>query len=172
MTRILGIDPGIRGALGLIDTLDWSLAIVDMGNEPGIAGRNSVSATLTARSIRAAAPDYTFIESVHSSPQQGVASAFAFGRGLGILEGAAAAASILEKPRPQEWKAATKTPKDKNQARARAIQLFPNHAQLFARVKDDGRAEAALIALYGAARLQLVPPRPLILVEFPTCVIE
>lgn len=171
MTRILGIDPGINGALSLLDTDTWSLAITDMPKEPGIAGRTSVSATLTSRVIRATAADYAFIENVHSSPQMGVASAFAFGRGLGILEGAAAATAVLEKPRPQDWKAATKTPKDKNQARARAIQLFPNHAHLFARVKDDGRAESALICIYGAARLQLVPPRPLIIVEFPTCVI-
>lgn len=169
MTKILGVDPGIHGALSLIDTSVWSLAIIDMPFEPGVGGKNSVSATRTAQFIRAAAPDYSFIESVFSSPQMGVVSSFAFGRSLGILEGACASTSILEKPRPQEWKTSTKTPKDKNQARARAMQLFPRHAELFARVKDDGRAESALIALYGALRIQQVPPRPLSFVEFPTC---
>lgn len=167
--RILGVDPGIHGALALIDTDEWFLAITDMPKEPGVGGKNSVSATLTSRLIRAAGSDYSFIESVFSSPQMGVVSAFAFGRARGILEGACAATSALELPRPQEWKASTKTPKDKNQARSRAIQLFPQHAHLFARVKDDGRAEAALIALYGALRLQQVPPGPLAYVEFPTC---
>ncbi len=169
MTKVLGVDPGINGALALIDTDVWSLAIIDMPREPGVGGKNSVSATMTSRIIRASEADYAFIESVYSSPQMGVVSAFAFGRSLGILEGACAATAILEKPRPQEWKASTKTPKDKNQARARAIQLFPRHAELFARVKDDGRAESALIALYGVLRIQQVPPRPLSFVEFPTC---
>ena len=34
-------------------------------------------------------------------------------------------------------------------ARAKAIARWPAHANLFARVKDDGRAEAALIGLAG-----------------------
>jgi crossover junction endodeoxyribonuclease RuvC len=50
---------------------------------------------------------------------------------------------------PQTWKKALGVPADKNAARARACQLFPNMASKFARVKDDGRAEAALIALFG-----------------------
>jgi crossover junction endodeoxyribonuclease RuvC len=38
---------------------------------------------------------------------------------------------------------------DKDAARGVAIQRFPAMAGAFARKKDDGRAEAALIALYG-----------------------
>jgi crossover junction endodeoxyribonuclease RuvC len=34
----------------------------------------------------------------------------------------------------------------KNASREKAIELFPQYADLFARVKDDGRAEAALMA--------------------------
>ena len=41
----------------------------------------------------------------------------------------------------------------KDQSRALASNLFPQSAYLFKRVKDDGRAEAALIAYYGAAKL-------------------
>jgi hypothetical protein len=36
----------------------------------------------------------------------------------------------------------------KDAARKRACQLFPQVAGLFSRVKDDGRAEAALLAYY------------------------
>jgi crossover junction endodeoxyribonuclease RuvC len=44
---------------------------------------------------------------------------------------------------------------DKDTARTRAIELWPSHAQLFARKKDHGRAEAALIArwLYEQSRV-------------------
>ncbi|MBC7907617.1 MAG: hypothetical protein H7Y60_12860 [Rhodospirillaceae bacterium] len=41
-------------------------------------------------------------------------------------------------------------PADKDGARARASQLLPAHAGLWCRAKYDGRAEAALIAYYGA----------------------
>lgn len=58
-------------------------------------------------------------------------------------------------------------PRDKNQARARAMALFPAAAKLFARVKDDGRADASLIAFHGLLILKLAPPRPLALAAFP-----
>jgi len=38
---------------------------------------------------------------------------------------------------------------DKEPARQRALQLFPNAHTMFARKKDHGRAEAAFIALAG-----------------------
>ncbi len=39
---------------------------------------------------------------------------------------------------------------DKDASRAMACRLFPRHSALFARKKDDGRSEAALLAMYGA----------------------
>jgi crossover junction endodeoxyribonuclease RuvC len=40
----------------------------------------------------------------------------------------------------------------KDAARSNAIRRWPAKADLFARVKDDGRAEAALIGLAGLMR--------------------
>lgn len=168
MTRVLGCDPGVNGALALIDTADWTIAITDMPREPGKGGKNAVSPVGVNHILNATNPDYFFIEDVWSSPQMGVVSAFSFGRSLGILEGAGAGRSILTKVRPQDWKAATKTPKDKNEARRRAMQVFPCAYDLFARVKDDGRAEAALLCFYGLLSIKLMPPQPLALVEFPS----
>lgn len=169
MSRIIGIDPGKTGAMALIDTEAWTIAILDMPQEPGTGGKVAVSPAGVARAMDAAAPDYSVIEDVTSSPQQGVVSAFNFGRSLGILEGACSSRSILTKVRPQVWKTATRTPKDKTEARRRAMQLFPCAYDLFARVKDDGRAEAALIAFWGLlSLLKTPPPRPLKLVPFPS----
>jgi crossover junction endodeoxyribonuclease RuvC len=54
------------------------------------------------------------------------------------------------------WKKALKIKgtgaEGKNASRVAASQLFPEHAELFSRVKDDGVAEAALIAWYGATQ--------------------
>ena len=54
---------------------------------------------------------------------------------------------------PASWKKHFKLSKDKGVSRATASQRFPQNAELFKRVKDDGRAEAALIALYGYEKL-------------------
>jgi crossover junction endodeoxyribonuclease RuvC len=40
----------------------------------------------------------------------------------------------------------------KDAARSEAIRRWPHRAELFARVKDDGRAEAALIGVAGLSR--------------------
>jgi hypothetical protein len=41
------------------------------------------------------------------------------------------------------------TIKSKDAARSEAIRRWPDHAAPFARVKDDGRAESALIGIAG-----------------------
>jgi crossover junction endodeoxyribonuclease RuvC len=51
---------------------------------------------------------------------------------------------------PQVWRKVAKVRGGKDASRMRACELFPRDAALFARVKDDGRAEAALIAWAGA----------------------
>ena len=48
-----------------------------------------------------------------------------------------------------------KLSRDKGVSRSRASQRSPEAADRFTRVKDEGRAEAALIALYGAERILL-----------------
>lgn len=47
------------------------------------------------------------------------------------------------------WKRALNAPADKQACRRKAQEVFPRWAQHFARARDDGRAESALIAFYG-----------------------
>jgi len=107
-----------------------------------------------ARLVDAAGPiDHAFIEAVGAMPGQGVSSVFAFGKVFGLLLGILAANFIPHTlVPPVRWKRALGVPADKDGARARASQLLPTHAGLWTRAKDDGRAEAALIALYGATK--------------------
>jgi crossover junction endodeoxyribonuclease RuvC len=75
---------------------------------------------------------------------------FAFGRAAGLLEGALAGLGIpVTLVTPQEWQKGMRVIGGKDGARARAAELWPGQAGLFARVKDDGRADAALMASYG-----------------------
>jgi crossover junction endodeoxyribonuclease RuvC len=79
---------------------------------------------------------------------------FAFGRARGVIEGVLAACGLPCKfITPACWKRAVGlTLASKDAARSEAIRRWPGHAALFARVKDDGRAEAALIAIAGLTR--------------------
>lgn len=105
---------------------------------------------------------HVFIERVSSSPQMGVASSFKFGRSYGGVEGVIAAlAWSVEYITPAKWKRALGVPADKQDARARACQLMPQDAGLWTpqrgvanQAECSGRAEAALIALYGLRSFQ------------------
>ena len=169
--KVLGCDPGAQGAFALIDTEACTIALIDMPKEAGTKNREATSAAGVAAILRAAQPDAVFIEEVHSSPQMGVASAFSFGKALGIVHGAAYGRDVMLTPvRPQEWKAKTLTPKDKKQATTRATQLFPSARAAFYGPRGgayDGRAEAAILAFYGCLFFKQVPTKPLQLIEFP-----
>jgi len=96
------------------------------------------------------APDECWIEEVHAMPKQGVSSSFKFGTAFGVVQGIAAARLLpIRFVSPHHWKAGLRLPKGKDAARGIASQQWPAMSSEFARVKDDGRAEAALIALYG-----------------------
>lgn len=153
--RVVGIDPGIHGAFALVDD-GILVAVEDMPVIPEIVSkkvRNKPNPALMADILRrweASGPLIIYIEKVGPTPKDGVVGAFSFGKGAGLLEGVAAGMGLpFTLVTPQTWKKAMGAPADKNAARARACQLFPSHAAQFARVKDDGRAESALLALYG-----------------------
>ncbi len=98
--------------------------------------------------------DHAIIESAAAMPKQGVASMFKFGFVCGGLRGLVAAHFIpVTYVTPKKWKGALSVPKAKDGARARASELLPAYSHLWQRVRDDGRAEATMIALYGARLL-------------------
>jgi len=159
--RVLGIDPGLKGAVACIDTTDWTLSILDMPLEAAAKGKNAVSAKGVIDAVRLARPDHAVVELVHSSPQMGTTSAYNFGEGYGVVRTAILAHDVsLWLVRPTDWKGAMKCPKDKKQATTRASQLFPSAHSLFYGPRGgafDGRAEASMLALYGCLLLKITP---------------
>lgn len=147
---ILGIDPGAHGAIALLDDGGAVVALHDMPTIEVVSGskkRTRVSFQVLANVVRKSVADRAVIERVGSMPGQGVASSFAFGYAAGGIEGVFAALNIpIELVSPVTWKRELRLPADKGMARQVATRLWPAHAASFARVRDDGRAEAALIA--------------------------
>lgn len=158
MPTILGIDPGAYGALVLLHD-DDSLDVIDTPTikvQVGAKLRSRIDCYALAQALALRKrPALAVIEALHSRPQQSAQSQFALGHAVGIVEMAIAS---LQTPThfvlPQVWQKAMGVSSDptgntKGSSRARAAALFPNQAHLFSRVKDDGRADAALMALYG-----------------------
>ena len=154
MRLIIGVDPGTSGALAVVDLDTLALHVVE--DMPVVAGR--VTPALLANFVREVGWEDVYgvaVEFVRSSPQMGVTSAFSFGYAFGVAVGFFAAHWPCAEIVPTLWKPTYHlTGKDKEASRAAAIGLWPASAGLFKRVKDDGRAEAALIARYYALTLR------------------
>lgn len=149
---IIGIDVGIRGAIALLDG-DRLISVHDMPTLTKVVGGRKKT-RIDARALYEIVADQNinsaFVEIVTARPNQGVSSMFAFGQASGIAEGVCASVTPdVTGVRPQTWKKHFKLGSDKGQSRLLASHLFAEHADRFKRVKDDGRAEAALIGLWG-----------------------
>lgn len=143
----MGIDPGISGAVAFYFTEAPSRVAVD--DVPVVGGE--INAPELARLIRIHRPSLAVIERVSAMPGQGVVSMFNFGRSYGDVRGVVGAMDVpLHFVTPGKWKKHFGLSSDKEQSRLRAVRLFPACAESFKLKKHDGRAEAALIALYGA----------------------
>ena len=151
---ILGIDPGASGGIAFFSMQRGLLSIFDMPTvevKRGGKNKREVSAAMLNAIIGARDIDAAFVEKVGAMPGQGVSSMFQFGRSVGMIEGVLAALEIpTNYVTPQGWQKAVGARGGKDASRARAAELFPAYAANFTRKKDDGRADAALIAWYGA----------------------
>lgn len=152
--RILGVDPGASGALVVLNTANDKLTVYDMPTVEIKRGTRMVKQVSPQMIVDILLPhqiSYVFCERVGAMPGQGVSSMFAFGRAAGVVEGVMAGLALpFTLITPQEWQKAMRVVGGKDGSRQRAAQLWPAQAGEFARKKDDGRADAALIAAYGA----------------------
>jgi crossover junction endodeoxyribonuclease RuvC len=150
--KILGIDPGIRGALAIVEIANGVMPqLIDVLDVPviGAGAKERVNSMLVWDWLAQHVFEHALIERAGSMPGQGIASTFKFARAVGALETVIACRdipySIIE---PAVWKKFHHLRGvDKEASRQRALQLFPNARTWFARKLDHQRAEAALIAL-------------------------
>jgi crossover junction endodeoxyribonuclease RuvC len=156
---ILGVDPGYTGALCLIDPgaggagrivtmKDMPLAQVKERNEIDVGELNRW-VDFHSREIR-----FAVIEKVGPRPGESPDRVFRFGYGAGVIHGICAGnwTSVFF-VQPAVWKSLMNVTSDKDTSLELARKSFPDDEQLFRRQKDHGRAEAALLAKFGAERL-------------------
>ena len=162
--KFLGIDPGVHGALALIEIREDGPCVVDAIDIPtiGVKAKERVNVHAVQEWILKHGPFRAFIERGQAMPRQGASSGYKFGRAVGAIEATVALCNVpLEIVEPSVWKRALKLKgKDKEGARQRALELFPHAQHLLTRRKDHQRAEAMLIAYFGAWFLMLAKPAP------------
>lgn len=155
----VGIDPGFKGAIAFLSP-NKELVIHDMPVWAAAKGKTVLNLIELAKILTPShqGPRYAVLEKVFSRPNEGVSSAFRFGQGYGSIQMALAGHGYrVFDPTPTVWKKAMGLSQDKGVSRSVATQHFPQYAELFSRVKDDGRAEAALMAVYCYHQAQKSP---------------
>ena len=148
---VMAIDPGLSGALAVFEG-GALIEIIDMPTHTLLRNgkdKRQISASALAAIFNENKPAHVVVEKVSAMPGQGVTSMFSFGRSLGIIEGILAAYNVpATYVTPSVWTKGVGRGQGKDASRARACQMYPSHEKSFARVKDDGRADAVLIGLW------------------------
>ena len=153
---IIGIDPGIKGALcffkngKILDVLDMPTMPVGKKNKSQVNG-SQIYNEIQKRIINEDNKDVkVVIEQVSAMPGQGVTSMFNFGQSFGVLKGIFSAMQIpMDFVSPVKWKKyynLINTQKDSS--RTKAIEFFPYISSKLSRKKDANKADAILIASF------------------------
>lgn len=160
-----GIDPGLTGALCVLDFSTYHLHLWDTPTVSVKMSGSTVRKRCDPRAFHEALTTFPLdditLENVHSTPNDGHVGAFSFGKVTGITIGLIYGLDIpLHEVSPAKWKKDMLVPAHKEAAKARASQLFPNCVNGWKRALDHGRAEAAIIALFGAITAGVAPRQP------------
>lgn len=176
--RFVGIDPGVSGAISVIDTDTDQIAFYDTPTLEVKSGKKFKKVidigrvVLMLQQISSGVKTVVTIEKVNAMPgvkndpknpgqkipaAMGVTSAFSFGMGFGIWLGVLAALFIPhQQVHPLTWKKSMMADmgKEKDASRIKAMQLYPRTSPDLVRKKDHGRADALLIAEWGRRNYQ------------------
>lgn len=158
---VIGIDPGVTGALALLTFHGELIDAADMPND----GHGRVTTPLVVAVLHDwcwhQRVECAVVENVGSMPGQGVSTTFKFGRATGVAE---TLPLLFDLPTylitPATWKKHLGlTRQDKDSSRQMAIRLWPNQAATIFKTKASGqaRADAALLALAWIQRRERVP---------------
>jgi len=152
--RIIGIDPGLSGAIAVLD----DLKVFDMFDMPvmseGKKNKNQLNSAqlvnIIKKHIIPNSQTFVIVEQVSAMPGQGVTSMFNFGQTFGSIKGICAALNLpIFYVRPAKWKKHFELINaSKDASRTKVIEMYPSISGRLTRKKDVNKADAILIARY------------------------
>ena len=152
--KIIGIDPGLSGAIAILEN-NKVLNIFDMPvMSEGKKNKRQLNSALLVSLLRENIDNNeevaVVVEQVNAMPGQGVTSMFNFGQSFGILKGICSAMQLsVYFVRPAKWKKYFNLiNSEKDASRTRAIEIFPYYSSHLSRRKDSNKADAILIASF------------------------
>ncbi len=152
--RIIGIDPGLSGAIAILDDLNIS-DIFDMPvMSEGKKNKNQLNSAqlvnIIKKNILTDKETIVIVEQVSAMPGQGVTSMFNFGQTFGAIKGICASLNLpIFFVRPAKWKKHFDLiNSSKDASRTKVIEMYPSISERLSKKKDVNKADAILIARY------------------------
>ena len=152
--RIFGIDPGLTGALAILEDKE----IVDLIDLPTMSDGKKNKKQLNSahlsqfisNNIKDINKSIVVVEQVNAMPGQGVTSMFNFGQTFGAIKGISATLKLpIYFVRPSKWKKHFELiNSSKDASRTKVIEMYPSLAEKLAKKKDVNKSDAILIARF------------------------
>ena len=152
--RIFGIDPGIAGAIAILDRKE----IIDVIDLPtmseGKKNKKQLNSAHLSQYISSNVKDINksvvVVEQVNAMPGQGVTSMFNFGQTFGAIKGISATLKLpIFFVRPSKWKKHFELiNSSKDSSRTKAIEMYPKLSNQLSKKKDVNKSDAILIARF------------------------
>ncbi len=152
--KIIGIDPGLSGAIAILE----NNKVIEVLEMPTMAEGKKNKKQLNSAQLVSQLKSYLIdkdeiavvVEQVNAMPGQGVTSMFNFGQTFGAIKGVCAA---LELPiffvRPLKWKKYFDlVNSSKDASRTKVIEMYPSLTKILSKKKDVNKSDAILIARY------------------------
>ena len=151
---IIGIDPGITGAISILE----NKKVIEVYETPTMIDRKKNKRQVNGAQITNIIKKWlnkdkeviAVVEHVNAMPGQGVTSMFNFGQSFGVIKGICSALSLpIYFVRPTKWKKHFNLIKtNKDASRTKVIEVYPEISSKLSRKKDSNKADAILIARY------------------------
>ena len=152
--KIIGIDPGLSGAIAVLKN-NKVLNIFDMPvMSEGKKNKRQLNSALLVKLLKDNILENeevsVVVEQVNAMPGQGVTSMFNFGQTFGAIKGICAALGLpIFFVRPSKWtKHFELINSSKDSSRTKAIEMYPLLSKDLAKKKDVNKSDAILIARF------------------------
>ena len=152
--KILGIDPGLSGAIAILERKK----VLNLFDMPVMAeGKKNKKQLNSAQLVNIIRENSigdeeiaVVVEQVNAMPGQGVTSMFNFGQTFGAIKGVCAALNLpIFFVRPSKWKKYFELiNSSKDSSRTKVIEMYPSLSSQLAKKKDVNKSDAILIARY------------------------
>ncbi len=152
--KIIGIDPGLSGAIAVMEDNKvlnlFDIPVMSEGKKNKRQLNSALLVSLLKENIVNHEEVAVVVEQVNAMPGQGVTSMFNFGQTFGAIKGVCAALDLpIFFVRPSKWKKHFELiNSSKDSSRTKAIEMYPKLSNQLSKKKDVNKSDAILIARY------------------------